>query len=130
MEKESLEVSVVLPVKPEQLYYDWLNSEAHSKFTGGEAEVSPELGIGFYAWDGYISGKNLELEFPSRILQSWRTTEFSEEDEDSMLEITIKETTKGSMLRLKHWNIPSGQGAQYKSGWQEHYFEPMKEYYS
>jgi len=130
MEKDSLELSVKIPVSPEQLYKDWLDSDAHTNFTGGEAIIDSSLNGSYTAWDNYISGKNLELEPHTRILQSWRTTEFDESDEDSMLEITFEPAGKACILHLKHWNIPEGQGSRYKTGWEEHYFDPMKEYYS
>jgi uncharacterized protein YndB with AHSA1/START domain len=76
------EVSDVLPVSPKVVYSAWLNSEEHSQMTGSPASVSSIVGERFEAWDGYIQGKNLELEAPKRILQSWRTTEFEETDND------------------------------------------------
>ena len=52
------------------IYTTWLNSEGHTKMTGGEAIVSNEIGDSFTAWDGYIEGRNIELEPYKRILQS------------------------------------------------------------
>jgi hypothetical protein len=34
----------------------------------------------------------------------------------------------GTRLTLKHTNLPD-HGMQYKDGWVEHYFEPMKAYF-
>ena len=38
------------------------------------------------AWDGYISGRNVELIPGERIVQTWRTSEFGVSDPDSNLE--------------------------------------------
>ncbi len=122
------EISDIFSATPEQVYDAWLDSEGHSKMTGGAAEASAQVGGEFSAWDGYISGKNLELEPGKRILQSWRTQEFQESDADSELEITLKGVPEGTKLTLKHTKLPE-HGMQYKDGWGEHYFEPMKAYF-
>lgn len=65
----------------------------------------------------------------SEIQQSWRTSEFSDDDEDSNLIIQFNEHPDGTELVLTHTNIPEGQ-TQYLSGWEDHYFEPMTEYFN
>lgn len=122
------EVDTKIEAEPERIYAAWLDSQAHSQMTGGEAKVSAVVGEAFEAWDGYISGRNLELEAPRRILQRWRTTEFSETEEDSMLEVTFQLEGNGTVIRLRHWNLPE-HGMQYRQGWVDAYFEPMKAYF-
>lgn len=129
MEKDTLILSISLPVKPEELYDAWLSSEKHSAFTGSPASISAEKDGNFTAWNGYISGQNIELERPGRIRQSWRTTEFSDKDEDSLLEILFEPERQGTKLTIHHSNIPEGQGDGYKEGWMEYYFNPMKKHY-
>lgn len=113
---------------PDQIFNAWLDSDMHSEMTGGEAECSSEVGGTFTAWDGYISGTNMELIENKKIVQSWRTTEFDESDEDSLLTIELTESETGTELILTHTNIPEGQ-TQYEQGWIEYYFEPMKLYF-
>jgi activator of HSP90 ATPase len=124
----SFTVSQTFSTDAKTLYQAWLNSEQHSKMTGGEASCSDLIGEGFTAWDGYISGVNVELNENQRIVQTWRTTEFSEDEGDSKIEITLSEMDGKCELTLKHTNIPEGQ-SDYKKGWIEHYFEPMTEYF-
>jgi activator of HSP90 ATPase len=127
--KEKIKLSTTLPVSPEIIYKAWLNSKEHAAFTGAAAKITAKKGSPFNAWDGYISGKNLELEPNKRIIQSWRTTEFSETDDDSTLEILLEGTKKSTKLTLIHTNIPEGQGKSYKQGWKDFYFVPMKKYF-
>ena len=75
-------VSVLIPASPQEIYTAWLSSDGHSKMTGGSATMSAEVGGEFDAWDGYIRGRNLELEYGKRIVQSWRTVEFEEDEAD------------------------------------------------
>ncbi len=122
--KESIELIDTFNVKPEVIYNAWLNSEKHSQMTGGEAVCSHEIGARFSAWDGYIQGQNKVLIPNTKIVQTWRTSEFSDTDEDSLLTIHLKELNGSTELKLVHTHIPEGQ-TQYKNGWLEHYFEPM-----
>lgn len=127
---DAFELQERFPVSPVKLYKSWLSSAGHSAFTGGEATIKSSKGSNFTAWDGYISGKILELEPGRRILQTWRTTEFLDEDEDSLLEIEFEENgSNGTLLTLRHSNIPDGQGSRYKIGWKDFYFNPMKHYF-
>ncbi|MEK6255740.1 MAG: hypothetical protein N2C13_00300, partial [Chloroflexota bacterium] len=54
-------ISLQLPISATDLYNGWLNSEIHAAFTGGAAEIDPNIGGEYTAWDGYIWGKTLEL---------------------------------------------------------------------
>jgi activator of HSP90 ATPase len=117
-----------IKASPEAIYKAWLSSEGHTAITGGAAEATDQIGATFTAWDGYISGKNLELEASRRIVQSWRTTEFSEEEPDSQIEILLEAKDGGTELTLIHTQVPP-HGEQYIQGWEDHYFSPMKEYF-
>jgi activator of HSP90 ATPase len=128
--KDSLELSVILNVSAEKLYNDWLDSSAHGKFTGSPALIDPSLNGKFTAWEGYIFGTNKSLQPFHRIVQNWRTTEFGENEDDSILEVAFESTGDKTRLVLKHSNIPEGQGEDYKQGWKDFYFEPMKKYYN
>jgi activator of HSP90 ATPase len=122
------EVSDLIPATPDVIYQAWLDSAGHSDMTGSIAQVSNVVGGSFEAWDGYIKGENLELEPPSRILQSWRTTEFDDSDEDSRLEILLEAQKKSTLITIRHSRLPE-DGMQYRQGWIDFYFKPMKEYF-
>lgn len=122
------EVSDILSATPEQIYTAWLDSDEHSKMTGSPARISSIVGGKFDAWDGYISGINLELEPSSRILQLWRTSEFEDSDEDSLLEILLETVENGTFIKIKHTQLPE-HGMQYQQGWRDAYFTPMKAYF-
>ena len=111
-----------------KLYNTWLTSDGHTKMTGGEATISSEIGKSYSAWDGYISGKNITLEENKRIIQSWRSTQFEENEQDSQIELVLAEDNGTTELTLIHTNVPES-GEHYKKGWEEHYFQPMKVFF-
>lgn len=128
--KNGFKVSAVIPATPAQIYKAWLSSAGHSAMTGNPAKATARLGGKFTAWDGYISGRTLELEPDHRIVQAWRTSEFANDAPDSRLEISLQATKSGTKVTLTHTEIPPGQAASYKQGWEDFYFKPMKEYFS
>ncbi len=125
----SFEVSDVIAASAEEIYHAWLDSYEHSQMTGSPAQVTPKEGAEFTAWDGYISGKNLELQPSTRIVQAWRTTEFKESDPDSLLEVILEPVDGGTRVTLRHSNLPDDDD-QYLQGWLDFYFAPMKEFFA
>lgn len=131
---DSIKVSAVFPVSAKRLYQAWLSSREHSAFTGAKAAIEPKIGRSFTAWGGYIQGKTLELEPYQRIVQSWRTSEFPEKSKDSKIEVIFEEAGAKDKIKtkitIKHTDIPEGQGEDYRQGWFDYYFKPMKEYFA
>ena len=122
-------VTAELEASAKSIYSTWLNSIGHSEMTGGTAVISSKIGENFTAWDGYISGRNILLEPYCRIVQSWRTTEFTSAEEDSVIELILSEEGHKTRLTLTHSKLPD-HGEQYIQGWEDHYFQPMKQYFS
>jgi activator of HSP90 ATPase len=118
----SFEIREIVDVNASLIFNAWLNSEMHSEMTGGLAVCSNEINGEFSAWDGYITGRNVDL-FPNKkIVQQWRTTEFNHSDEDSILTINLVEHENSTEIIFLHSSLPEGQ-THYEQGWKEHYFE-------
>ncbi len=126
---DSFTVALVIPASPEAIYKAWLSSKGHAEMTGAPAKCSARPSGVFSAWDGYITGKNVELVPNEKIVQAWRTSEFSTDDPDSRIEVELSAAKTGTKVTLKHSGIPAGQGDGYKSGWDEYYFRPMKAHF-
>lgn len=124
------ELEAVLPATPEEVYAAWMSSEGHTAMTGAEAHVDPRAGGEYDAWDGYITGRTVELEPGRRIVQTWRTSEFADSDRDSQVEVLLEPIAEGTRLTLRHADVPDGQLQYEQGGWQESYFEPMREYFA
>ncbi len=125
------EVSDILPGTPDDICEGWMSSERHSAMTGADAHVDPTVGGAFDAWDGYITGRTLALEPGRRIVQSWRTSEFTDAHEDSQIEVLLEPVGEGTTgVTIRHTNVPDGQLGYEEGGWQESYFDPMREYFS
>jgi len=117
-------------VAPDILYNGWLDSRTHSEMTGGESNIQPTKNKEFLAWDGYISCKNLELVPNQLIKQSWRSSDFKKDQEDSILELQfVSLGNNKTKLILKHSHLTDAD-MHYKQGWFDSYFIPMAEYFN
>jgi uncharacterized protein YndB with AHSA1/START domain len=124
------EQSAVIPASPAAVFDAWMSNGGHTAMTGAAATVDATVGGEFTAWDGYITGRTLALEPPRRIVQSWRTSEFTAEDADSTIEVLLQADAGGTLLRLRHSNVPSEHRGYEDGGWESNYFVPMIAYFS
>jgi len=123
-------LSCTLPAPPQAVYDAWLDSGAHSAMTGAEAKIAKRVGGAHSVWNGYITGKTVELVPGRRIVQTWRTTEFADNDPDSTITVELKPTKTGARLTLTHSGVPDGQTSYENGGWRDNYFAPMKAYFA
>ena len=122
--------NVLIPLaSPEEVYRAFVSSKEHTEFTGSEAKCSAKVGGRFTAWDKYISGKNLELVQGKKIVQEWKTSEWPQGYEPSILKISLKKKGTGAQLTMIQSQVPAPQVDQYDKGWYESYWEPLKQHF-
>jgi uncharacterized protein YndB with AHSA1/START domain len=126
---DAFRITSMVPGLPERIYAAWLDSGAHTAFTGKTAKIDPTIGGKFIALDGYIHGRTIELLAGRRIVQTWRTKEFPHSAHDSRLEIQFESAEGATRLTLLHSLLPDGQGERYKKTWTDRYFYPMRNYF-
>src|ERR1019366_9581692 len=102
----NFEVSDQIPASPQEIYDAWMSSEGHSAMTGDAAHVDPVVGGEYDAWDGYIHGTTLALEAPTLLVQTWRTTGFTDANENSQIEVLLEANGAGTLVRVLHSNVP------------------------
>jgi len=129
MKVKTIKQEVIVPATPVEVYEAFMDAEKHSAFTGSRATCDPRVGGRFTAWDGYISGKNLELEKGKRIVQEWVTTDWPQNYPPSRLELNFKAVKEGTEISMVHSEVPAEQADDTKQGWIDFYWEPLKEYF-
>ena len=120
---------VVIPASPVEVYDAFIDPRKHSEFTGSEATCDPTVGGKFTAWDGYISGRNLELEKGKRIVQEWVTAEWPKGYASSILELMFRRVKGGTQVRMVHSHVPVEQADDYRRGWIDNYWDLLKDYF-
>lgn len=127
---ETIDLTTHFSISAAKLYKAWLDPVHHPAMSfGTEAEFDPRVGGTHSSGDGYISGVFEELVPGQRIVMTWRTTEFAEDQPDSHVELTFADAAEGCTLRIVHRDLPADQIETYRSGWNEFYLEPMKVYF-
>ena len=122
---KAIHQTVNFPVPPHEVYEALMDSKKHAAFTHASARISRKVGGSFTAYDGYISGINLELVPDQLIRQSWRAVDW----QDGIFStITYKLTAipTGTRLDFIHAELPAGTEAEFTRGWIDNYWEPMK----
>ncbi len=120
--------TVTFDAPPHAVFEALMDSKRHSAFTGSKASISRKVGGKISAWDGYIEGKNLRLEKDKVIVQTWRTTEFEEGDEDSQVMFHLSEKGTGTRLMFVHSKVPDRLAEDFRQGWIDNYWVPLKAY--
>jgi activator of HSP90 ATPase len=127
MKTKSFQQKVIFKAKPAEIYNALMDSQKHSSFTGGKAVIGKKVGDEFTAYDGYITGKNVELIPGKKIVQTWKATDDGwPEEHYSTIEFVFKRTNEGTELQFTHTNIPTTVKADYAQGWEDYYWSPIK----
>lgn len=110
----------------EEIYAALVNPFSISLWTGAEASMKEEVGSEFSLFDGDISGKNLEFVPNQKIVQEWY---FGEQDEKSIVTITLRPDRLYTKIELHHTNIPDEAFEDMEHGWNSFYFGSLKEFF-
>jgi activator of HSP90 ATPase len=119
---------------PERIYNALLDSKQFSQFTaqsGGfsdtSAHIDPSEGGAFTLFDGYITGRNVELVQNKRIVQAWHDKEWPQ-GVYSLVKFVLKPKESGTHLVFDHTGFPEKARPHLAAGWKSHYWDPIKKY--
>ena len=124
---KTIEQTVTFDASPHDVYEALMDSEKHSQFTGAAASISREVGGSITAYDGYISGINIQLIPDTRIVQSWRgNDEGWPPGHHSTATFTFEKAESGTRLTFVQSGVPEGTFDDIDQGWKDHYWAKMK----
>jgi activator of HSP90 ATPase len=126
METLNVKQTVTFKVPPHDVYEALMDSKKHAKFTGDKATISRKVGGKFSTFDGYSEGTILELEPDTKIVQSWRASDWPE-GHYSKATFSFKAIPAGTRLSFTQTGVPSKQYDDIAQGWRDYYWAPMKE---
>jgi activator of HSP90 ATPase len=124
-----IEQTVQFEASPADVFDALLDPVKHSEFTGSRATTSRRTGARFTAWDGYILGKNIRLVKHKNIVQEWKTNGWPKGYPPSRLEFTLIAKNGGTELKMVHSKVPAEQVEDYRKGWYDSYWSPLKNYF-
>jgi len=119
----------IIPATPMEVYEAYIEEEKQTEFTGSKATSDPRIGGEFTAWDGYITGKYIELKPGKKIVQEWKSSDFPEGTPPSRFEIGLRKVKGGTVLTMIHSGVPEEVAEDIGQGWRDYYWVPMKRYF-
>ena len=117
----------IIPAPPEDVYLALTNPNTLHLWTGELAEMSTTPESEFSLWEGSIVGKNLEFHENKKIVQQWY---FGDQDEPSIVTITLHSHKHGTSVELSHINIPDQDYNDIVEGWDNAYFGSLIDFYT
>ena len=125
---KKIEQTVFFKATIHEVYEALMDSEKHAAFTNSSAAISREEGGAYTAYDGYITGKNLELVPDQKIVQSWRAEDWPE-GQFSRIQFIFRPVKEGTQLDFTHSDLPEGTEDEFTQGWIDNYWEPLKAFF-
>lgn len=123
---KSFSQSIVIQAKRVSIFDALTKGEIFATFTGAPAEISPQAGTSFSAYDGYLSGFILDTKKPEFIVQAWRTQEWVP-GEFSLLQFQLSdEGPSSTRIDVYHYGIPNHHDSSNESVWEEFYWSKLR----
>jgi len=125
---KTIRQTVTINAVPNQVFGALLNERRHAKFTGRPAAIARKVGGSFTCYGGYISGINLEIEAPKRIVQAWRSQTWPE-GAYSIVTFALSRKKGGrTSLAFTQVGVPASDFRDISKGWRTFYWTPLKAY--
>ena len=129
LQQTSIRMTIQILATPQQVYDMYMDPKLQTAFTESLATSDPRVNGRFTAWEGYISGKYLELEPGKRIVQEWQTTDWPPGYPPSRLELQLIATSEGTQINMIQGKVPQSQTNSLLRGWNEFYWQPLDAYF-
>ena len=123
-----VEREVLIGARPETVFEFFIDPEKMVQWKGQKAELDPRPG-GTYRVEineqAIASGEYVEVEPPNRVVFTWgwegqETGEHAVPPGSSRVEISLEPEGDGTLVRLRHLDLPEGSRATHAEGW-DHY---------
>jgi activator of HSP90 ATPase len=125
---KTIKQTIVFNTSCDDLYDMLINPRKLSKIIGGKVTNSMKVLGKFSAYDDYIFGENIEIIPGKKIIQKWACQDFPK-NQFSDLKIELKKISdKQTELNLTQENVPDDLFEDLSVGWNEFYWDPIKDY--
>jgi activator of HSP90 ATPase len=114
---------------PERFYSAIVDEKQFAALTGMAATIDARAGGAFKTFGGMIEGRNIELVANRRIVQAWRPAHW-DAGVYSIVRFELKGGRAGTSLSFDHIGFPAGDYDSLDSGWQSHYWGPLRKYFA
>ena len=125
MKTRTIRQTVSFDASAHEVYEMLTDEKKHAGFTGGAAHISRDVGGKFVTNDEYSSGTNLELVQDSKIVQTWRASDWPD-GHYSSLTIMLSQGALPTKLSFVQTGVPADEYDEINQGWHDYYWNPLK----
>jgi len=113
---------------PDQIFEALTNETKFAAMSeGAPSAIDPRAGGAFTLFGGYVTGQNVELVPGRRIVQVWRAGSWPE-GTYSLAKFQLEANGAGTKIVFDHDGFPADHKDQLASGWEEHYWAPLRKH--
>lgn len=124
----NLNIEILLPATPAQVMQMLTEQKQIEIWSGEEVIFEAKEGGKVNLFGGWMSGEVKGIS-ADELSYTWRTAEWPEETEDSLVHFKLKESGEQTLLVLNHRNLPNeDEEKSHKTGWQDFFFTPLEDY--
>jgi uncharacterized protein YndB with AHSA1/START domain len=115
----------VIDAPPETVWRALTDAAAMEEWGAGPADFDPRVGGVFSQWGGDIHGTMTAVVPGGRLVEEWWADDWAL---PSVAAFTLSEHGEGTLLELKHTEVPDEEADEYDAGWDVSYLGPIKEW--
>ena len=127
MMSKQIKQTIDFNATPQEVFELIMDSKKHAGFTGASADVGRNVGDTFSVWDGYATGKNVEVIKDKKIVQTWRASDWPKGAE-SKVTFEFMPKSDGCELSFTQTGVPEEFLSDIEQGWKDNYWRLMKDY--
>src|SRR5579871_3806348 len=99
---------------PEAVWNALTDAKVIEEWSGSPAVMTEKKGTAFSLWDGYCTGKNLEVERYRRLVQDWQEADWPE---PSRVTFLLQPQDGGTHIHLEQSGVPEDRLSDIGEGW-------------
>ena len=125
MSLKDFKTRIKIKAELEDVYAAFTNPFTIELWSGYPATMPTETGAEFSMLEGDITGRIIELDSNSKIVQEWY---FGEQEQPSIATIKLFLSGSNVQVDLLHTNIPEETYDEICEGWKEYFLGAIKEF--
>jgi len=122
---KTLHMTLEFRAPPAEIYNTLLDSGRVSAFTQSAASISRDVGGSFSMFGGAITGEQVTLSPPFKIVQKWRSNQWPQ-GHFSTCDISLQESKEGTTIELNQKDVPEDDYTRTLECWRNLYWDRMK----
>lgn len=123
-----IKIELLLPATPSQVMQMLTEQKQIEIWSGEDAVFEVSEGGKVSLFGGWMHGEVKKLS-ADELSYSWRTGEWTEEIESSLVHFKLKASGEHTLLVLNHTNLPNEDEVKsHKTGWNDFFFTPLEDY--